>query len=367
VLGEQKAAHAFISLCGLLQLKTFSAIFPVYSTEEESMPTALFHVPELSPYLSALRRLGYSTVEQLLGAAQNAGPELQRYLGTDVNLLLASIPVAAPTEDPEELARIANAEYPLGVAIEHVPPMDEAPMIAAFEELPASVNLVAKMPPIQDQKQRGTCVAFATLGVFEHSRGSQEDFSEQFLYAKCKELDDIPNVDGTYLGVAFPKALAIYGCCLETTWPYNPVKNPANIGQGPAGGPAVEEAQTYLPSATWALAPTSIYDIKSELAQGRCVAFSIPVFNSWYKNPAVQLSGDIIMPLPGELRNGGHAMCLVGYEDLPDNPEIGGGRFFLRNSWDGNWGIHSAVNALGYGTIPYAYIARFYVEAYVLR
>src|SRR5688572_21514008 len=164
------------------------------------MPTALSHVPELSPYLSALRRLGYSTVEQLVGAAQNAGPELQRYLGTDVNLLLASVPVAAPTDDPEELARIENAEYPLGVAIEHVPPMDEAPMMAAFEELPAAVNLVANMPPLQDQKHRGTCVAFATLGVFEHSRGAQEDFSEQFLYAKCKELDGIPNVDATYLG-----------------------------------------------------------------------------------------------------------------------------------------------------------------------
>jgi len=331
------------------------------------MSTPLLQVPELLPHAAALQRLGYSTIEQLLGAAQIAGRELERYLGTDVNALLARLPFAAPTDDPEELARIENSTYPMGVAIEHIPRMDEAPMIAAFEELPASVTLVANMPPIRDQKERGTCVSFATLGAFEHSRGSKENFSEQFLYSKCKEVDGIPNVDGTYLGVAFPKALAVYGCCLEATWAYNPVKNPSNIGQGPASAPAIAEAKNFLPSATWPLTPTSVYDIKSQLAQKRCVAFSIPVFNSWYKNPAVRLSGDIIMPIPGETRAGGHAMCFVGYEDLQDKPEIGGGRFFLRNSWDSNWGIHSAVNQSGYGTIPYAYISGFCVEAYVLK
>lgn len=329
------------------------------------MPTPLTSVSELSPYLGRLRTLGYLTLEQFIGALDTTATELERFLGTDLNQLLSRIPLAAPTDDPDELALVQNAEYPLGVAIEDVPRPEEAPMIAAFEELPASINHMASMPEIRDQQGRGTCVAFSTLGVFEHARASSDDLSEQFLYSKCKELDGIPHKDGTYLGVAFPKALQKFGVCRENTWKYNPVVDPKNYGQGPAPEQAVSEAAQYKPAATWAISPTSVYDIKSELAAGRCVAFSIPVFNSWYANAAVRLSGDIVLPVPGEKRNGGHAMCFVGYEDLPDQPEIGGGRFRLRNSWDKKWGIHAEKP--GYGTIPYAYIEKHCVEAYTLK
>ncbi len=68
------------------------------------------------------------------------------------------------------------------------------------------------------------------------------------------------------------------------------------------------------------------------------------------------------MPVPNEVRVGGHAMCLVGYVDMP-NPGLGGGRFILRNSWGTSWGIDSQYGP-GYGTIPYAYIARMGAEAY---
>jgi C1A family cysteine protease len=77
----------------------------------------------------------------------------------------------------------------------------------------------------------------------------------------------------------------------------------------------------------------------------------------------VVYTGDITMPIPGEVRVGGHAMCIVGCIDLPDRHEIGGGRFILRNSWDAKWGISSPYGT-GYGSIPYAYIARFGTEAY---
>jgi C1A family cysteine protease len=113
------------------------------------------------------------------------------------------------------------------------------------------------------------------------------------------------------------------------------------------------------------LPATSVESIKAELASGRCVAFAIPVFNSWFQNLEVRRTGDIVMPVPGEVRSPlGHAMCIVGYQDLADEPEIGG-RFILRNSWNEQWAIRSPYEP-GYGTIPYTYIARFCVEAYVL-
>ena len=89
-------------------------------------------------------------------------------------------------------------------------------------------------------------------------------------------------------------------------------------------------------------------------------------FNSWLGSKEVARSGNILMPLPTEVRVGGHAMCLVGYVDLPNNPELGFGRFILRNSWGEEWAIESTYGK-GYGTIPFAYLAKLGSEAYSIE
>jgi C1A family cysteine protease len=116
------------------------------------------------------------------------------------------------------------------------------------------------------------------------------------------------------------------------------------------------------------LAPNSVRDIKAELADGRPVAFSIPVFDSWYfDNPAVEHSGDITNPIPNEIAKGGHAMCVVGYEDSDDDPAAAGGRFWVRNSWGTTWANGSSTGTPGYGTIPYSYIAAYAMEAFCVK
>jgi C1A family cysteine protease len=227
------------------------------------------------------------------------------------------------------------------------------------------VNLIPQMPTVRNQESRGTCVAHAALASYEHYlyvQGAYQDLSEQFLYWNCKRNDGIPNLEGTWLAIAIP-LLQREGCCLETTWSYIPLPVPGNEGQGPPPGGAQLEALTFRVPGYKQLSPTFVDDIKNELAAGRCVPFSVPVFNSWLRSQWVAYSGDITMPVPNEVRVGGHAMCFVGYVDRP-NPGLGGGRFILRNSWGTtNWGINSSYGA-GYGTIPYAYIARMGAEAY---
>src|SRR5438270_12823011 len=100
------------------------------------------------------------------------------------------------------------------------------------------------------------------------------------------------------------------------------------------------------------LGPRAVVDIKQVLATGRCVAFSVPVYNTLMKNPQAMKTGKIPNPVTGEMPVGGHAMCFVGYVDQPGTPGLGGGRFILKNSWDGLFGFASAYGP-GYGTIPY--------------
>jgi C1A family cysteine protease len=103
--------------------------------------------------------------------------------------------------------------------------------------------------------------------------------------------------------------------------------------------------------------------IKSYLSVRRPTGISIPVFNSWYSSPETKRSGRITMPLTGDAQVGGHAICLVGYQDSPSAP--GGGYFILRNSWGAAWAYQSPYGQ-GYGTIPYQYIANYNWEAYTL-
>jgi hypothetical protein len=111
------------------------------------------------------------------------------------------------------------------------------------------------------------------------------------------------------------------------------------------------------------LTPTNAALVRNALASRRPVGISIPVFNSWYLSAATQRTGQITMPLPNEAQVGGHAVCLVGFQDVVSAP--GGGYFILRNSWGTSWASLSPYGA-GYGVIPYAYVTGYNWEAFTL-
>ena len=314
---------------------------------------ALSSDQRLAKHARRLASLGFTSVDQVAGAVAVAGDEMARFLGEDIRGLL-----------PQPAAAQAPPRYSLGFALDQVPRVARAYAVPLPPPagLPTSVNLVGQMPPVRNQANRGTCVAHGLLAAVEHLRGTQgafNDMSEQFLYWNCKQHDGFAG-DGTWAGVGAP-LLQSDGCCREVTWAYNPNPIPGNEGQGPPPAAAPAEAPSFTVAFVNILAPTSVDAIKAELARGRAVAFCFPVFNSWYQNPAVAASGEITMPLPGEVPAGGHCVCLSGYFDNPLDFLIGGGRFIVRNSWD-PWGTISAFGA-GYGTMPYNYVSYFGNEA----
>jgi len=329
--------------------------------------TSIDEIPELKPYVRTLYALGYLTLEHLIFGTEIAAGQLGEVLKTDIPSLLSSIDIPPTAIPPEELELLDAAECPLGFAIESLTPPDAAPALTLgppLAEIP-EVNLIPQMPPIRNQGDRGTCVAHAALSAFEHfnrKKGNGQDLSEQFCYWSCKQNDGRPSGFGTWLRVALP-VLKRDGCCTEVTWPYNPHRKAGDEGQGPPPDEALEEALYHRIEAYNELAPTAVPDLKAELSAGRAVAFSIPAYRSWYSNTWVRYTGDMVLPVPGEVRIGGHAMCLVGYVDAPGKTDLGGGRFLVRNSWGENWGSECPYGK-GYGTIPYSFIDRYCLEAY---
>ena len=319
--------------------------------------------------IDRLQALGYTDVEQVLGAA--AVPDNRQYFAqalgpeqaaTLVEALRTSVPeeavsmMAAGPAGPMPLGALEPDEEARALIAEAAPEAVGEEIAAA---LPPSVNHAPQMPPIRSQGNRGTCVAFSMTAVHEFYRsqsGDPQDLSEQFLYQMTKQIDGQPASCGT-LAVKAAQVLTNTGECREAIWPYNPAPPCNNNGVMPAN--ALADAATRKLQAT-ILNPRDVAGLKGVLASGRVSEFSIPVFNSWYLSPATRQTGRVTMRLGSEPSVGGHAMCLIGYQDDATAP--GGGFFILRNSWGLTWGASCPYGA-GNGTIPYAYLANEAWEA----
>lgn len=226
------------------------------------------------------------------------------------------------------------------------------------------VSLIDKFPAVRDQGQRGTCVAFASAAFLEFhlSGGSAKTKrrSEQFLYWACKEIDGMPTQEGTTLAAA-RKAMKTHGVCLNATWKYEPLPIGPTEGQGPPRDKAVAEAKQTRWSDAAEQSPAGDVDaIRGHLDGGRPVVVGVLTFSNW-DFPSAADTGEIGLPLPLSQPDGGHAICLVGYEPKPDAP--GGGVFLFRNSWNKSWATGSRYQA-GYGTLFFEYVRQYALEAY---
>lgn len=363
--------------------------------------TRLDDAPIAQQYKDKLKKLGYVSLEQVVSVAEmtscrkhlpvagerSVRTQLSQYLGADISTVLSAVP--EQIKAPQLSLRVRTAEYHYGARLRQpvkavIPrldlpaaqPIPAVSMAAAPQPSPLGstpdVNFAPQMPAIRDQGNRGTCVAHAAVAAMEYyliatnqAPQTTVDLSEQFLFWDSKQHDGIPDQDGTYLSIALP-LLFSDGCCLESIWPYNPNPDPNNIGQGPPPAGAQADAATRKAPSTKQLSPQSVQDIKTELSQGRCVAVSVVVYDYCWTTQEIRNSGEVTMPIPGDTSNEGHAICLVGYEDLSGEDELGGGRFIVRNSWDSYWGVNCEYGT-GYGTLPYAYLTNYGTEAYAVE
>lgn len=320
---------------------------------------------ENAPGAAALKEVGITDAEQLIAAA--AVPDVREHLEELVGATGASLDdLLAAARDllPPQAAEMFAAPASTGVlALGSLEPTEEiaaqiesmavsAPELEAVAALPPSVNFAKSMPPIRQQGSRGTCVAHAQTAAHEYWRiasGVPVDLSEQFLYEQTKRIDGQPNSCGTWQ-VKAAQVLAQIGECREAVWPYNP--NPPCNGNGTQPGNAMADAANYKIQPI-VLQPKDVNAIKTALAGGSCVGFSIAVYNSWYQSAYTRQTGRINLRVGSEASAGGHAMCLIGYQDDASQP--GGGIFILRNHWGTGWGVQCPYGA-GNGTIPYAYL-----------
>lgn len=248
-----------------------------------------------------------------------------------------------------------------------------------------SVYPVARSPQVKDQRYRGTCVAFATTAmleafIFNHDTGflQRPNFSEQYLYYRAKTLDPDKAEDGTNFSCAF-QALSESGICPEADLPYRGYNDWSHslLFEAQSNREDVDKVAREVRLEGYCRLPLKnlVSTIKECIQRKLAVGVGVLVFqDAWYNDFSV-LRGEIQLPIIVQDEGksilmdtctGAHAVAIYGYQD-DDDPQTarpGGGVFIFRNSWGEDWA--TANDQRGYGVLPYAYIERFCIDAYIV-
>lgn len=216
--------------------------------------------------------------------------------------------------------------------------------------LPANADNRQWCSSVYDQGYIGACTAFSIAkGMFELLRAKagllHVEMSAMFLYWNERSAEHTTKTDA---GAHLTDGLAVLlheGCAPEEAFPL--VDNHDHDAILAVPPPAAFEAakQYKIKDATHL---HTLYAMKHAVVNMGCFVGGFDVFSgdNGIEGTEAYTKGTIGMPGPNETVLGGHALCVVGYDDATQ-------MFLVRNSWGSSYGLG------GYFWMPYQYALQF--------
>jgi len=270
------------------------------------------------------------------------------FLKLTLTIFVLTVFFSSCTKDEPNVDPNPNGEFGLGLTGKD--DFSKMPSSTNFGfkggNLPASADITSKFPPIGDQGQYGTCVAWAVgynmktaiSGIKNSLNASQladsrNQFSPKYLFTSIP--DDQKNADCN--GTSFEPALQSIqdnGIATMQTVPYAALNgcNKANLETG-----WTTEASKYKIK-YWRKVEGNMQSIKENIANNIPVVFGAELgenFMTW-KGDGVLSSSTFKDP---NAQHGRHAMVIAGYDDNK-GPN---GAFKVVNSWSNNWGNSGTI------------------------
>lgn len=195
--------------------------------------------------------------------------------------------------------------------------------------LPSHVDLRKQMPAVYDQGHIGSCVAQSVGAAIEHRELMQrkEDPSTPsrlFLYYQGRAAINTINYDSGCMIRDVIKSTSKDGYCEEHYHPYNA----ATYRKTPSLQSYADARKCKI--SAYERVDQTVEAIKAVLAAGQTVSYGFSVYASTFA--VTRLNPVLKRPLGNEMRHGGHAVLVVGYDDEMK-------AFIVRNSWGSRWGV----------------------------
>lgn len=143
------------------------------------------------------------------------------------------------------------------------------------------------------------------------------------------------------------KAGVVSGVADEATYPYDITKFTVNPPQTVWTAAAAHKVTSYH-----AISDGDVETMKATLASQFLVGFGFQVYDA-FMSSQMATQGLLCRPTVSESLQGGHAVCLVGYDDNKVMPDGSKGAFLVRNSWGTGWGWQGS----GYFYMSYNYVS----------
>lgn len=222
--------------------------------------------------------------------------------------------------------------------------------------LPEAVSLLKYAPPRGDQGQQGSCVAWSSayaaqtilVSAATHQDPANIAFSPSYLYNQIK----LDGCQGSYVQRAM-EAMQKNGGVPLSQYPYSDLdcENEPDDRLKQEGRQNAIHGFTRLTSGDNEI--ISVRAIKEHLSKDAPVVIGMMVGQSFMQD---MMGKELWQPQgmdASQMGMGGHAMCVIGYDDRKF-----GGAFQLMNSWTPNWGDN------GIGWVRYGDFKNYVKEAY---
>lgn len=252
---------------------------------------------------------------------------------------------ACSKDDATHLDDNPDVELNYGLGLTSDQNFSKIPLNVSFGfgsgNLPSAYDLTDKLPPVGDQGQYGTCVAWALgynlktiLSAVDRGlstadlQNPQNHFSPKYLFANIPDVEKGPNCEGTGFESAFT-VMQDKGIATEKAVPYT---NLGNCNQSTADLSWDAEAGNYKIKYFRRVEPT-IEEMKKNISSNIPVAIGIDVtdnFLTWNSDDVMSTKSTSNIPTI----HGKHAVLVVGYDDNK-GPN---GAMRVVNSWSADWG-----------------------------
>jgi C1A family cysteine protease len=212
----------------------------------------------------------------------------------------------------------------------------------------SSLDYKDDLGPVRDQGSEGGVVGFAVAAAIEYqifkTTKAHVPISPRYIYYVARKATGNSQSDNGAQITDAIKMLSMDGAVAEDIWPYHP----GEFAASPP--PSLDKAKRYRIAKAQSV--KTVDEVKAALQQIGPVVTGLAVYSA-FETDTVAKSGKVPDVTSKDTLLGGHAICIVGYDDKKK-------LFKFRNSWGEHWGEG------GYGYISYNYFSSNAVDTWAI-